>query len=307
MNERILKLLGDSQFERDLYEAAMFNLEDRRNKLRFHNFAFAMRELVGHTLARLAPDENVQKCIWWKAKSKEVVHQVTRVERCVYATQGGLSNHYVERRLGLDFNPEHENLRDAVIRLNEYVHITPEVFQLKDDDIDRLSGETIEAVAGLMGCIQECRAAVAERLSDVIISEAAVNQVVSDSLDAVDELATHYSLEEVYVDSHEVSHITCDAVHIKVSGTVGVTLQWGSNSDLRNGDGAELDQSFDFTCELTCETPNPDPEKLEFVENSVMVDTGDWYDRKDEWDYALESDVSADQQPLSAENIQSDF
>ena len=53
MDGRILQLIGDAQFERELYEAAILNLEDRRNKLRFHNFAFALRELVGHTLKRL--------------------------------------------------------------------------------------------------------------------------------------------------------------------------------------------------------------------------------------------------------------
>lgn len=294
MDERILQLVGDSRFERDLYEAAMFNLEDHRNKLRFHNFAFAMRELVGHTLARLAPDDEVQKCIWWKKKPENVVHQVTRVERCVYATQGGLSNHYVMKRLGLDFSREYEDLRDAVVRLSEYVHITPQVFALEDDDIDRLAEETIEAVAGLMACIQECRAAVGDRLSEAI-SDAAVHQVVGESLDAVDELATHYYLEDVYVDSHEVTRITSEAVHFKVSGTLDVTLQWGSNSDLRNGDGAEMDESFDFTCELTCETPNPDSNGLEFVDNSLMVDIGGWHDREDEWGDQLEDDAPEDQ------------
>lgn len=306
MDERILQLVGDSRFERDLYEAAMFNLEDHRNKLRFHNFAFAMRELVGHTLARLAPDHEVQQCIWWKKKPDGVVHQVTRVERCVYATQGGLSNHYVEKKLGLDFKREHEELRDAVVRLSAYVHITPEVFQLEDDDIERLAEETIEAVAGLMACIQECREAVADRLSDAI-SDAAVHQVVGESLDAVDELATHHSLEEVYVDSHEVTHITSTAVHFKVNGTLGVTLQWGSNSDLRNGDGAEMSESFDFTCELTCETPNPDPEALEFVEASVMVNTRHWRDREDEWADQLEDYVSEEQRPPGAEPLTADF
>ncbi|MBC3450861.1 hypothetical protein HU745_07320 [Pseudomonas mosselii] len=306
MDERILQLVADSPFERDLYEAAIFNLEDHRNKLRFHNFAFAMRELVAHTLARLAPDEEVQKCIWWKKKAKNVVHQVTRIERCVYATQGGLSNHYVMKRLGLDFSQNYQNLRDAVVQLSEYVHITPEVFRLKDDDIDRLAGETIEAVASLMACIQECRVAVAGRLSEAV-SDAAVHQVVGESLVAVDELATHYYLEDVYVDSHEVTRITSEAVHFKVSGSLDVTLQWGSNSDLRNGDGAEMDESFDFTCELTCETPNPDPSALQFVEDSVIVDTGDWHDQEDEWGSQMGSNDSED--PLSpiTEAQQSDF
>ena len=242
-----------------------------------------MRELAGHTLARLAPDSEVQKCAWWNAKARGEVHQVTRIERAVYATQGGLSNFYVRKRLGLDFAESHLELRDAIKRLSDYTHIKPEVFGMGNEEIDRLAAETTEAVAGLMASIQKCRAAVAERLSDAI-SDAAIQQVLGESLDAIDELATHYFVEEVYVDSHQVTGITAEAVHFRASGTIGVTLQWGSNSDVRNGDGLEMGESFGFTCELTCETPNPDPDTLEYVENSLMVDTGDWQTRPDEWE-----------------------
>lgn len=283
MDERILRLIANSPFERDLYEAAFLNLQDRRNKVRFNNFAYAMRELSGHTLARLAPDSEVQKCVWWSAKPEGVVHQVTRIERAVYATQGGLSNFYVKRRLGLDFEASHQELRDAIMRLSEYTHIRAEVFGMSEEEINRLAEETTEAFAGLMISIQDCRAAVAERLSDAI-TDAAIQQVLAESLDAVDELASHYFLEEIYVDSHEVTDITAEAIHVKASGSIEVTLQWGSNSDLRNGDGVEMDESFAFTCELTCATPNPDPNELEFVENSVQVDTGLWWGEPDEWD-----------------------
>ncbi|SER40735.1 MULTISPECIES: pPIWI-associating nuclease domain-containing protein [Pseudomonas] len=305
MDERILQLIGDTPFERDLYEAAMFNLEDQRNKLRFHNFAFAMRELVGHTLARLAPDEEVMKCIWWKKKANPVTPQVTRIERCVYATQGGLSNHYVKTKLGLDFSKEFEELRDAVVRLNGYVHITQEVFQLENEEIARLAKETIEAVSRLMICIQDCRAAIGVRLSEEAINSAAVEQVVGDSLEAIDEIASHYSLEKIYINSHEVIGITSEAVHISVSGSLGVTLQWGSNSDMRRGDGAELNQSFDFTCELTCEltcaAPNLDPDALYFVENSVRVDTGDWHDHEEEWSSHVSDAAEGDAVDLASD------
>jgi len=46
-----------------------------------------------------------------------------------------------------------------------------------DEETDRLAAETTEAVAGLMASIQECRAAVADRLSDAI-TDAAIQQVL---------------------------------------------------------------------------------------------------------------------------------
>ena len=51
----------------------------------------------------------------------------------------------------------------------------------------------------------------------------------------VDELATHYSVDELYVDSVIVSAIGADKITYRVAGSVEVTLQWGSNSDLRRG------------------------------------------------------------------------
>ncbi|WP_248799030.1 hypothetical protein [Pseudomonas sp. MWU13-2105] len=93
-----------------------------------------------------------------------------------------------------------------------------------DEEIDLLAEEPIEAVAGLMTSIQKCRRAVADGLSNAI-TDVAIQQVLGENLDAVDELATHCFLEEVYVDSHEVTGITSEAVHVKASGAIGVTLQ----------------------------------------------------------------------------------
>lgn len=111
---------------------------------------------------------------------------------------------------------------------------------------------------------------------------------------------------QIYVDSHEVTCITSETVHIRVSGSLGVTLQWGSNSDLRRGDGAEMDESFEYTCELTCEAANPDIEALEFVEDSLMVDTGDWNDHEDELG-APAADTFQDHESLDATDIRSDY
>ncbi|PNF82202.1 hypothetical protein CXK92_01675 [Stutzerimonas stutzeri] len=83
---------------------------------------------------------------------------------------------------------------------------------------------------------------------------------------------------------HEVISITSDTIFLRASGTIGVTLQWGSNSDVRNGDGAEIEESFDFTCELTGTTKAPDSDELEYIENSISVDTKHWYGTEDAWD-----------------------
>lgn len=93
----------------------------------------------------------------------------------------------------------------------------------------------------------------------------------------------HFSLEEVYVDSAHVTAISHDSIHLLVTGSIIVTLQWGSNSDVRPETVSEIDQTFPFTCDLTCPISNPVPDELEVVENSLLVDTGDWGLREKEY------------------------
>ncbi|MCQ4297706.1 hypothetical protein NAU58_19205 [Pseudomonas stutzeri] len=196
MDKRVFELFNDSPFERDLYEAAVRNLADTENKLRFNNFAYAIRELTRHMLHRLAPSDEVRKCVWWKSEIKGMKKKddVTRVERAIYATQGGLSNHYMKKKLDLDFNESHAALRDAIEQLSKYTHIEPAVFGLSDGEVTRLAEETTSAVAGLAMAITDCRSAVADRLSGVI-EDAAVQRVLETSLPEVDELATHHFVE----------------------------------------------------------------------------------------------------------------
>ena len=74
----------------------------------------------------------------------------------------------------------------------------------------------------------------------------------------------------------------------EAEGTVSVTLQFGSNSDLRRGDGAELDDSFPFECLF--DVPLDDPRDLSRAEVVSGVDTSSWYG--DDWrDDGREIDV----------------
>jgi hypothetical protein len=284
MNEKIAELIGDNAFELDLYEAAARNLTDEGNKLRFNNFAYAIRELSRHILYRLAPDSEVLQCGWYKNVTNRA-DGISRVQRAIYATQGGLLDDYVRNTLHLDPTAAHKALQTAIDRLSRYTHIELDVFDLAPEEVERLAQETTEAIAGLADAIKACRNNVIDGLEDAI-QEGAIQEVVGDSLPSVDELATHFSLEDVYVDSSVITDITHDTIHFLVTGSISVILQWGSNSDLRNGDGAELAQDFNFTCLLTCPTAAPEPGELEFVEDSVMVDTGAWRDdpRVGEWD-----------------------
>jgi len=92
----------------------------------------------------------------------------------------------------------------------------------------------------------------------------------------VDELATHHSLDEVYVHQTSVKAIGPNSIIYRAEGSISLILQWGSNSDVRRGDGVEVGQSFPFHCDI--EVPLDDPWDLSLAETVYSVDTSNWRD-----------------------------
>jgi hypothetical protein len=91
-------------------------------------------------------------------------------------------------------------------------------------------------------------------------------------------------LQEVYVDRTVVHAIGPTTITYRSSGSIDVILQFGSNSDLRNDMGAELPQTFPFTCDI--EVPLDEPWDLGLAGTECHVDVSKWADamRPDDWD-----------------------
>ncbi|MGB4074538.1 hypothetical protein [Pseudomonas sp.] len=273
MNERIIEILAQG-FERELFTAALNNLADSSNPLRLNNFAYAMRELTRHVLHRLAPDESVRKCRWYRDESNGK-NEPTRRQRACYAVQGGLSDEYVQDILGLEVAEMHSRLSKAIRALSKLTHIEESVFALPEEVVQALSDDTVEAVAGLCNAILECRREIITALWEQI-DQAAVEQLLSETLLAIDEIAPHHSIEEIYTDRIEIISITHDQVNFVAEGSVTAGLQWGSNSDIRRGDGITGTEDFPFTCQLW--SPVEAPDEVETSEEGPAVDTSSWWD-----------------------------
>jgi hypothetical protein len=266
------KLIDD--FSAQVLTGALSVIGNPDNPIRLNQFAAAIRELFGHTLHALGPDTHVTQCEWFEPEPQ--THRPTRRQRAKYATQGGLSDEYIEG-LGVDVKHLHDAAIKAVDDMNKYTHVRPNTIVDDPHEIAAFVDGAMDALLGLFKSFDECRAAVLDALSEQIDNEA-VNALISDTILSVDELATHHSIEEVYVDQTRVVALTHDTIYFKATGTLAVELQWGSNSDLRRGDGATLDESFPF--EVTIESPIDDIS--DFGEVEYSVDTSKWHnDRKE--------------------------
>lgn len=130
-------------------------------------------------------------------------------------------------------------------------------------------------MGAFLEALHECREAVLKPIAEAL-DGAAIDALLSETILNVDELATHHSVDEIYVDNISVQTIGADSITYRVTGSLGVTLQWGSNSDIRRGDGAEAEQSFPFQCEFVI--PLDDPWDLDLASLSYEVDTSKWRD-----------------------------
>ena len=269
-----LEAFAVTSFQKDLLEASLNNLADESNKLRFNNFACGIRELSRHVLLSMASDEEVLACIWYKNETDKD-GGITRAQRIRYAIHGGINIKYVENEL-IDIDDFISSVLRAISLLNKFTHINELTFGIEPDEVADLSSQVVSAFSNFIGVIEDCRQNLTSEL-ELHIDNAVVIHSISQSLDAIDMLATHHSVEYTEITSINITGIKSSSMTIDVEGDVHVVLQYGSNSDLKNDIGVELNDSFPFSCELLVQIDASFPNgKIEVKD--FMVDTDSWYE-----------------------------
>ncbi|MGC0786963.1 hypothetical protein WKH44_17805 [Pantoea agglomerans] len=264
-------LKGD--FENKLLDAAVYNLSDEHNQLRFSNYAYALRELFSLIIKRMAPKENVTNCEWFLELNEK--EQVARRDSFKYIIQGGLSDEYVRNELKVEVSEVFPRLRDAYEALNKLTHISEKVFPINADKGINIVAEVEEHISTLFNKLDECHMEVLSKLEEAV-GDAAIYSSVTETIMSIDELSTHSSLEEVYIEEVKIVEINDVDIFFLVTGSVDIGLQWGSNSDVRNDIGAVGNRSFPFSCEVR--SPVDTPDNLGCEEEAFNVDTSSWWE-----------------------------
>lgn len=277
---RIKKRLA-SDISQKLLTGALRTVEDLDNPVRHHQFSNSLRSLFENLLHELAPDENVTKCNWFKIETNN--GSVSRRQRAVYATQGGLSIRYIKSVLGFDPAPLHRSVVNSINSLSKYTHVRPESLIEDQKQISAFVKESLEALEGLFVAIEECRHRVIDALQ-AKIDQSVVDALVSDTLDEVDILATHYWYDDHTIDRISVTLIDHEEITFRVDGNLSVGLQYGSDSDYRNDFGVRDGADFPFVCVLTSRTEEPNA--LEIDPRSISIDTTEWWGDENEMERA---------------------
>lgn len=267
-----LKPLAVDDFSRKAIDGAMHALADILNPLRLNFFSTAMRILFEHMIGKLSPLDEVKKCPWFKVEQDN--GKPTRGQRIAFAIQGGLQDAFVKDELGVAVAPLRKRLLTAVDELSKHVHGREDTVVSDKPEQDRQAALAVAALQNFLTAYRDCRTAIIAPIQEHL-DRAAVDALISETIQEVDELATHHSIDEVYVDHVEVAEIRAATILYRATGSVSVTLQWGSNSDLRRGDGAELEQSFPFRCDIEVDLDD-DPFDVDRGESTFFVDTSEW-------------------------------
>jgi Predicted pPIWI-associating nuclease len=268
----ISKALSNN-FEQKLLAAAFDNLE-KSGPLCFNNFSYAIRELLRHLLHNLAPKNEIENCVWFNP-DKDSKDGITRAHRIIYAIQGGLSDKFIEKVLEIDNQSTIKELLNAINVLNKYTHIEESTFNISKKLTFTFADECLKATKLFIDDIISCRTSVIEKLRDSI-DEHLLNETLSNTINSIDELASHHWIDEVYVDHVEIIKLGSKEIQLIAKGSISVGLQYGSNSDVRNDIGAVTEDTFPLTSHLTIKLERP----LGSITNvdNFYVDTSKFYE-----------------------------
>ena len=245
---------AQSKFSRALLSAAFDNLEIK-GPLRFNNFSYALREFVRNILKEAAPSDGVKACTWFKP-NKDSKTGITRLHRAKYAIQGGLSDKFVEKKLGIDSGDALKDLVTAQNTLCKYTHIEPGTFDVSVEDAEKLAKECLEAAAAYIELILDCRKSVRGAVADHV-DQHLIDEIVANGIDELYEIATHGWVDGHWIDDVSVEDISSDSVSLAVEGSIDFGLQYGSDGDVKRDMGIVTSDSFPFTATILVEMKAP--------------------------------------------------
>lgn len=278
MSEKLesMKALAPDEFSVTCLESAIKVLADEGNVFRVNFYSTAMRIMYEHLANNLSPTDEVMRAPWFKPDKPD--GRPTRKQRLIFAVQGGLEDDYIADKLGIDIGDIHSKLVKAIDDLSHHIHARESTIVSDVAEQNSIVESTSGAMADFLTLFSDCRREIVSAIEETI-SDAAIDALLSETIMAIDELANHHSIEDVSVEKVRVQRIGADEIVYHAEGTVSVGLQWGSNSDLRNGDGAEMDESFPFSADI--KVPIDDIADVSRGEVEYGVDTTGWYGNDD--------------------------
>lgn len=227
---------------------------DKGNPMRGNLVASGLREVVGHVLHGLAPDEEVRRCVWFERV--EGTKKPTRRQRARYIVHAGLPEEFVEKELNLDVEQVAKPVLEAVDALSKATHVRPGTIVQKGSDVRAMLDKSLRGVVGLLDAAATSREKTTQAIADVM-HEAVFQRLISEAIPELDELSTHTIVDDHYIERVDVDEMDATRVGYVINGTVEVELQYGSNGDVRRDIGFRRSDSCPYLATVGSSAAKP--------------------------------------------------
>lgn len=264
-----------TDFEKDLFKAAIANLDENNNVLSLNNFSYAIRELVRNFLSRLAPDDQVKGAPWYTPIiNQDGKESITRKQRMHYAIHGWLTEDFLKNKLLLDVADSIDNLNTNIQKMSKYTHINAETFNISGVTKTIVSLDMLGDLLRFLMDIEECKG----KVRNSIITDFSVrigNSFSIETFDDIDILSTHSSIEDFGIEGYTLKELG-ETIEVEAYGHVHTRLQIGSNSDLHRDDGYVTYMDFPFTATCVADIHNVSGD-IQYSDPEIQINTDDYY------------------------------
>lgn len=257
-------------FADTLMDGALRVLLSEDNPARVHLFALAMRELMGYLLHKLAPDDEVEKCSWFKSLTPN--GKPSRKQRMQYAIRGGIEASKLPDNEAIEGEFLKE-LMETIDELSKLTHVRPDTLVKDQHEAVEIAHRTVGDFATLVDLVHDARR---EFCSAIIehVSAHTFDTFLHEVFSELDILSTHTRAEHSEVERVYVEKITHNTVFFRAEGWVEVELNYGSGGDRRRGEGASIGDSFPFQARFEADVSD----FLKLKNATYEVDTSSWYE-----------------------------
>jgi hypothetical protein len=254
LRRTLLERLPNDRFLKTVLAGCFRVGQDGENPLRGNFLASGLREAIGHLLHSLAPDKEVRACVWFvQAKDTPTV---TRQQRASYIVKAGLPDDFVSDTLKIDVRKYTKPLIEVLDELNKATHVRPETILTKGTKIRQMVQDVLLGVDQLLQAAADSREVINETVADVM-HEAVFEKLISETIQELDELSTHTTVDGHYIDEVSVTKLDSAEISYRVTGEVEVELQYGSDSDVDHDLGYRQDDSYPYVVTVTCSVALP--------------------------------------------------
>jgi hypothetical protein len=139
-----------------------------------------------------------------------------------------------------------------------------------------MSGNVLRELKAFVERVKSCKRDLTQFL-DCHIEQHILEEIIFNNYENVGSLARRYSIESGDVIEYQITEINYETITVDLSGNIDFVLEYGSNKEIREGDGLDINISFPFQTKIHYLIEEEFPSESYQIDD-FGVNTDSWYD-----------------------------